>query len=103
MPSYEEIKKVKDQVAAKAWADKEFRKELKANPTAALQKLFGASFPKSVEVKLFEDNQKTLNIVIPEANEKQGELSEEELSSVSGGWGCICDCFNVTCFTLGCL
>ncbi|EKE12468.1 MAG: hypothetical protein ACD_13C00203G0002 [uncultured bacterium] len=91
--NYDAVRKLKTQIAAKAWGDSQFRAELEKNPKAAMEKLLGQSLPPEVEIKLAVDDPNTLNIVIPEKIGATGELSEDELASVSGGgWGCFCFC-----------
>ncbi|EKE12467.1 MAG: hypothetical protein ACD_13C00203G0001, partial [uncultured bacterium] len=67
--------KLKEQVAAKAWSDDGFRKELMADPKAALKKLLGEDLPENLKVNILLDTPKKMNLVLQKKAEG-GELSE---------------------------
>ena len=68
----------------------DFRKRLIENPKSALEYMLKFKLPTDTEIVVHEDTPKRLNIVLPYHAE---ELSEVELSAVSGGvcWD-NCDC-----------
>ena len=67
-----------------AATDEAFRKEILANPTAALEKLSGEKFPEGAKIKAIEqDPAYASTIVIPRF--VGDELDESELDNVAGG------------------
>jgi hypothetical protein len=72
-----------DLLLADAWADPALKKRLLENPAAVLKER-GISVPEGVQVKVIEDTEKVEHLVIP-TPPAEGELSEQELSSVAGG------------------
>lgn len=67
-------------VIAKARSDPGFKKQLVTNPTAALVAA-GVVVPAGVTVKVVENTEKLLHLVLP----SESALSESELASVAGG------------------
>lgn len=98
---WEQLMRMKDQAAAKAWVDDEFRKKLLADPSSCLQATFGFVAPAGVTVRVVEEDAGSLTILIP-AKASTGQLSDAQLDAVAGGWGCYCDCFTTDCFAVGC-
>lgn len=47
----------------------EFRKELTANPRAALAKIFGGEFPENIKINVHQEDDDTVHIVLPNAGE----------------------------------
>lgn len=60
----------------------EFKEKLLKNPKAVVEKMANFNFPDDFEVAVYEDTPTKLNIVLPNTSD---ELSEVELSAVSGG------------------
>jgi len=60
----------------------EFREKLIANPKSIFENQSKFKLPEDFEIAVHEDSPNKLNIVIPQKSE---ELSEVELSAVSGG------------------
>ncbi len=60
----------------------EFKEKLKRNPKDIFESQVKFQFPDDFEVVVHEDTPKRINIVLPYHSE---ELSEVELSAVSGG------------------
>ncbi len=97
--SYEDIMNLKQQIAAKAWSDDEFRAKLTENAKAALEGE-GWKLPESMVISVVEDTITTMYIVLPPKAQTSDELTDAELESVAGGgWrkpcvGCYtpCDC-----------
>ncbi|MBI4276868.1 MAG: NHLP leader peptide family natural product precursor [Armatimonadetes bacterium] len=69
----------------RAMKDPAFRKELLADPKAALQRLLGEELPAELNVRVVEEDANTVYLVLPPASEGPGELSEAELAGVAGG------------------
>lgn len=75
-------------IIARAWSDAAFKQALLSD-TGAVLRAEGFALPEGVEVVALENTDKVFNLVIPAAP-AEGELSEVELESVSGGffnWG----------------
>jgi hypothetical protein len=70
------------QVVAKAWTDANFKKKLLADPAAAL-KASGLEVPRGLQVKVVENTDQVLYLVLPP--KPSGEISEEDLEKVAGG------------------
>lgn len=51
-------------VFAKAWSDESFKEKLLSTPRAALAE-FGIYFPAGIEVKILEQTDKVMHIVLP--------------------------------------
>jgi hypothetical protein len=69
-------------VAQKAAESPEFRANFKANPKSMMEEKLQFKLPDDLEIVVMEDSPNKIHIVLPSAKE---ELSELELSSVSGG------------------
>src|SRR4051794_40125031 len=57
---------LKIQIIQKAWEDAEFKKQLLANPKAAIKDAFGLEIPDSYEIEALEETSNKLYLVIPE-------------------------------------
>ncbi len=80
------------QLVARAWSDPAFKAKLLADPKGML-KAEGLSVPPGVTVKVIENTDKVVNLVIP-LKPAPAELSEEELQGVTKGNCGVsnCDC-----------
>jgi Nitrile hydratase, alpha chain len=68
--------------------DEDFRRRLLADPRAALQEELGARLPEEVEVRVVEETQDTIYLVLPSrraAVAQGGALSDQVLEKISGG------------------
>ena len=70
-------------IGVRAQKDAAFRTSLKSDAKSAVEGVLGSSLPANVSVRIIEDSDSTINIVIPTA--AGDELSEDELESVAGG------------------
>jgi hypothetical protein len=95
----EEQAKKMEQLVAKTWADEVFKKRLIADPAAVLKEA-GLEVPEGVKVKVVEDTDTVMHLVLP-PKPSEDELSEEQLSQAAGGHcsggcggcgGCRCGC-----------
>jgi hypothetical protein len=68
----------------KSSMDRVFRQKLLAEPADVL-KAEGLELPDGVKVRVIEDTDKLMNLVIPFHLELDGELSDANLDKVSGG------------------
>lgn len=57
---------LKDQIIQKAWEDAEFKKQLQANPKAAVKDAFGVDVPDSIKVDVLEESADQYYLVIPQ-------------------------------------
>lgn len=82
-------KELEQRVIQKAGEDAEFRSSLLADPKAALEQELGASLPAGVQVQVVEETANTVYLVLPQASSggEGGELSDQDLEAVAGGWG----------------
>ena len=78
----EDLNKQWGQVVAKAWTDASFKKQLLADPAAAL-KASGLEVPRGLQVKVVENTDQVLHLVLPA--KASGEISEKDLEKVAGG------------------
>lgn len=86
----ERLEKVKVEVAQQCVSDPEFREQFIANPSRALEEEYGLEEGQlgSVNFSVVEEKEGDFTFVLPPAS-KEGELTEEELEMVAGGFGFI--------------
>lgn len=78
------------EIVQKAWEDAEFKKELIANPVAAIEKLTGKKLdlPEGKRIVVRDQSDASaiyINIPAFSKNSADAELNEEQLEAVSGG------------------
>jgi Nitrile hydratase, alpha chain len=68
--------------------DESLRQRLLADPRGALEQELGTQLPADVEVRAMEETADTIYLVLPSASAvgEGGELSDQELEAVAGGW-----------------
>jgi hypothetical protein len=96
------------QVVAQAWSDPAFKAKLLADPAGVL-KDHGILLPAGFTVKIQENTDKVVNLVVP-VKPAPTELSEDELHRAAGGHGCRgcrgcrhrCGCGGCGCERCGC-
>ncbi|HVS39708.1 MAG TPA: NHLP leader peptide family RiPP precursor [Gemmataceae bacterium] len=71
------------QLVARAWADPAFKAKLLADPAAVLKEN-SLTPPPGVQLKVVENTDKVIHLVLPTKPSSQ-ELSEAELQQVAGG------------------
>ncbi len=75
-------------IVSKAMKDNSFRSQLMANPKKVMEAELGSKIPDGVEIKVLSESNKARYIVLPAPIKASGagELSDEELETVSGGY-----------------
>ena len=68
--------------------DESLRQRLLADPRGALEEALGTQLPADVEVRAVEETAETIYLVLPSTSAvgEGGELSDQELEAVAGGW-----------------
>jgi hypothetical protein len=75
-------------VLERSTVDQDFRRQLLVDPRRAIQEGFGVSIPATFNVKFVEKAQGVdALVVLPDFRRPDGELSDGDLESVSGGRG----------------
>jgi hypothetical protein len=98
-------KELEAQLIARAWTDEAFAEDLRRNPKATIEREMGARLPDTLTVRVLEEPENTLYLVIPEkpaSVSELGELSEEELTTtIVNICPCVCSvpprCNTSTC------
>jgi hypothetical protein len=76
-------------ILEKSLQDDAFRQRLLADPRAAVEEELGTRLPEEVRVVAVQETADTIYLVVPfrstEAQEA-GELSDQDLEAVAGGW-----------------
>jgi len=75
-----------NEIIAKCWTDPAFKKRFIAEPKKVLAE-FGTILPDGFNLKVVENTEDTMHLVLPPAPKRTNELSDGELDSVSGGAG----------------
>src|SRR5918998_5541824 len=73
----------------KSMEDEDFRQRLIEDPKGAVEQELGTRLPEEVRVETVEETAETIYLVLPStsmAGAEGGELSDQELQSVAGGW-----------------
>ncbi len=82
-------KELEQQMIQRAQEDPAFRSSLLSDPKAVIEKELGTSLPDGVKVQVMEETSDAFYLVLPPSSSTgaDGELSDQELESVAGGWG----------------
>ncbi|MBO9540562.1 NHLP leader peptide family RiPP precursor [bacterium] len=75
---------IESHMIARAWEDETFKAELMASPRTVLEKELGFKLPDGLNIKVFDESDNSLYLVIPR-NPHAEELSDLELEAVAGG------------------
>ncbi len=79
-------KELEAKLIAKALKDESFRNDLRSYPKAAIEKEFGMKIPGETNIRLVEENENEVCLVIPHSFSDTNELTGVELESVVGGY-----------------
>lgn len=83
----EEVDKTVAEVAKKSAVDKDFRKLVLSNPSAAVKKISGKDIPEGYKIKVMEaDPEYDQTFILPPLFSEN--LTDEELEQVAGGSYC---------------
>jgi hypothetical protein len=79
---------IEGRIIQRSLEDESFRRRLLEDPKAAVVEELGTRLPEGVEVKAVEESADTIYLVLPSASEvgEAGELSDQELEAVAGGY-----------------
>jgi hypothetical protein len=73
-----------NQLIARAWRDEAFRQRLLTDPAAVLREQ-ELEVPPGVQLRVLEDTDQVIHLVVPRKPALLGQVSDEELASVAGG------------------
>ena len=84
------------QLIEKAWKDEAFRQALRSDPQSAVEKALGSKLPAGVQLKVVEETADTFYLVLPANLDRApaGQLTDQQLEAVAGGWSGKSDCSN---------
>jgi hypothetical protein len=76
------------QLIEKAWKDDAFRQALLTDPQGAVESELGGKLPAGLQVKVVAESPDTFYLVLPANPDRApaGELSDQQLEAVAGGW-----------------
>jgi Nitrile hydratase, alpha chain len=94
---------VERRIVQRSLQDDALRQRLLADPRAAVEEELGTRLPEEVRVVAVEETADTIYLVLPSASAagEGGELSDQELEAVAGGWDTHTSCYS-TESTSGC-
>ena len=78
-------KELEERIILKALKDSTFREQLLNDPKGAIGQELGIALPDHLSVKIVEEKENEVYLVIPAKADQQDELTPAELESVSGG------------------
>ena len=84
------MKELEERIILKALKDSTFREQLLKDPKGTIGQELGIELPDHLSVKIVEEKENEVVLVIPQNAQQEDEITQLELESVSGGWsgGC---------------
>jgi hypothetical protein len=81
----------------KAWKNDTFRQALVTDPRGAVERELGGQLPAGLQVKVLQESADTCYLVLPANPDRApaGQLTDQQLEAVAGGWTGQTDC--ITC------
>ncbi len=102
METKNQMKELEEKIILKALKDSTFREQLLKDPKGAIGQELGIVLPDHLSVKIVEEKENEVYLVIPQNVQQEDEITQLELESVSGGWsGGTCDCKPSCCTITG--
>lgn len=71
-------------LVSKAWSDEAFKKRLLAQPSAVVKEA-GIQVPAGVDLRVVEDTDRLVHLILPSTPSAEGELSDMDLEHVAEG------------------
>ena len=93
MPTTLSRGQAQDMVSKFAAENPKYREQLVKDPKSVLEKQFGKTLPKNVQVKAVQESADVLYVIVPHVA-KEGELHDADLEKVAGGFA---DKYEVNC------
>jgi hypothetical protein len=78
-------KQAENVLIRQAQQDATFRRELIANPSAAIGKTFGVPLPSDLKISVLEETDRQVYLILPAKSARGGQLADSELARVAGG------------------
>ncbi len=78
-------KELEARLIARALKDESFRNDLRSDPKTAIEKELGMEIPGEINIRLVEENENEVCLVIPHDFPIKNELADVELESLYGG------------------
>jgi len=85
---------MEQRLVEKAMKDEQFREQLRVSPKETIEAELGIKLPQALNIHVLEEKPDSVFLILPNTstNLSDGELSEAELESVSGGWSGDTEC-----------
>lgn len=84
--SMDEIRKISEKVWQLAAQDDQFRELCKKDIHAAIQRASGEKVPQQYKINVIDNSGCDISVVLPPLQKADGELEEQELEQVAGGF-----------------
>ncbi|MFZ5352249.1 MAG: NHLP leader peptide family RiPP precursor [Bacillota bacterium] len=68
---------IQEKLIKKAWEDAEFKKELMANPKAAIEKVMQITLPADIKIEVVEETESKMFLVLPADPAKTKNLAND--------------------------
>lgn len=81
-----------DAILKRAQSDKDFRELALSDPRAAIKQEAGLELPSDFNIRTVATEGADMTVVIPDFEDPNAELSDDDLENVAGGSWCGVDC-----------